>query len=71
MVAVQADWTHEAPEISAMLDLLGGRQVPTIAIFPAGRPNQPIIFRGGYTKQRILEALEQAGPSRSPTTAMR
>lgn len=71
VVAVQADWTHEAPEISAMLDLLGGRQVPTIAIFPAGRPNQPIIFRGGYTKQRILEALEQAGPSRSPATAMR
>jgi len=71
VVPVQADWTHEAPEISAMLDLLGGRQVPTIAIFPAGRPNEPIIFRGGYTKQRILEALEQAGPSRSPTTAMR
>lgn len=71
VVALQADWTHEAPEISAMLDLLGGRQVPTIAIFPAGRPNEPIIFRGGYTKQRILEALEQAGPSRSPATAMR
>lgn len=71
VVTVQADWTHEAPEISAMLDLLGGRQVPTIAIFPAGRPNEPIIFRGGYTKQRLLEALEQAGPSRSPATAMR
>ncbi len=71
VVPVQADWTHEAPEVSAMLDLLGGRQVPTIAIFPAGRPNEPIVFRGGYTKQRILDALEQAGPSRSPATAMR
>jgi suppressor for copper-sensitivity B len=60
VVAMQADWTHNPPEITEMLDLLGGRQVPVIAIFPAHRPNSPIIFRGGYTKQGLLKAIDQA-----------
>jgi len=63
VVVFQADWTHGAPEVTEVLDLLGGKQVPVIAIFPAGDPNQPLIFRGGYTQQMILDALEKAGPS--------
>jgi thiol:disulfide interchange protein DsbD len=63
VVTLQADWTHGAPEVTEMLEILGSKQVPVVAIFPAGDPNRPIVFRGGYTKQALLEAIERAGPS--------
>ena len=58
-----ADWTDGDQDITDMLDALGGRQVPVIAIFPAGNPNQPIVLRGWYTQQSLADALERAGPS--------
>lgn len=64
VILLKADWTHESPEVTQFLDWLGFRQVPVLAIFPAGRPNEPIVFMGGYTQQEILRALEKAGPSR-------
>ncbi|MBN2475894.1 MAG: thioredoxin family protein [Pirellulales bacterium] len=64
VVALQADWTHGQPEVSQMLELLGSKQVPVIAVFPAGRPNEPIVFRGGYVRQQLLDALKEAGPSK-------
>jgi thiol:disulfide interchange protein DsbD len=63
VVTLQADWTHGAPEVTEMLEILGSKQVPVVAIFPAGDPNRPIVLRGGYTKQTLLEALQKAGPS--------
>lgn len=65
VVAIKADWTNYSPEVTAMLELLGARQVPVIAIFPAGSPNNPIRFLNGYTKGAILDALRKAGPSKS------
>ena len=64
VVTLQADWTHGQPEVTAMLELLGSKQVPVLAIFPAGNPNEPIVLRGGYTQQMLLDALEKAGPSK-------
>jgi len=64
VVTLKADWTHEDPEVTAMLDLLGSNGVPVVAIFPAGRPNEPIRFIGGYTQAKVLDALEKAGPSK-------
>jgi thiol:disulfide interchange protein DsbD len=63
VVTLQADWTRGAPEVTEMLEILGSKQVPVVAIFPAGDPNRPIVFRGWYTKQALLEAIEKAGPS--------
>jgi suppressor for copper-sensitivity B len=60
VVTMKADWTHQPPEITAMLDLLASRQVPVLAIFPAGKPNDPIIFLGGYTQQTLIKALDEA-----------
>jgi thiol-disulfide isomerase/thioredoxin len=62
IVMMKADWTHEDPQVTAMLDLLGARQVPTLAIFPLDRPNDPIIFRGWYSRQDLLKVLDEAGP---------
>ncbi len=64
VVMMKADWTHEDPQVTGMLDLLGARQVPTLAIFPADLPNDPIIFRGWYSRQDLINALNDAGPSK-------
>lgn len=64
VILLKADWTHAAPEVTQFLDWLGFRQVPVLAIFPADRPNQPIIFTGGYTQGSVVEAIQKAGPSR-------
>jgi suppressor for copper-sensitivity B len=66
VIPVKADWTNSNPEVTAMLEMLGAKQVPVIAIFPAGNPNNPIRFLNGYTKTAILDALKKAGPSRGP-----
>ena len=66
VVTLKADWTDSegATEVTRMLEVLGSKQVPIVAIFPAGRPNEPIVFGGGYTQQMILDALQRAGPSK-------
>ena len=63
VVTFQADWTNGDPEVTAMLELLGAKQVPVIAIFPAKDPNNPIRFINGYTTAGLLSALDRAGPS--------
>ena len=64
VLAMHADWTRTPPEITKMLELLGSKQVPVLAIFPAGNPNEPVVLRGGYTQATLLEALKKAGPSK-------
>ena len=74
IVPLMADWTSGDEEVTAMLELLGSKNVPVLAIFPAGRPNEPIVFRDPYTQQQLIEALQKAGPSKSAAgqaTAMR
>jgi len=58
-----ADWTDPNEEISEILDLLGSKQLPVVAIFPANRPNEPIVLRGWYTKEELIQKLMEAGPS--------
>src|SRR5262249_55235501 len=65
VVPLVADNTDTPAEITNMLTLLKAGAVPVLAIFPAGDPNNPIVFRGGYTQQNLIDALEKAGPSRS------
>ena len=60
VVALQADWTNGDPEISRKLESLGGKQVPVVAIFPAGRARQPIVLSGFYTKGTLLQKLQDA-----------
>jgi len=39
--------------------------VPLVAVFPAGKKYSPISFGNGYTQSQILEALNEAGPSKN------
>lgn len=61
---LRADWTHAEPEVTKMLEQLGSKQVPVIAIFPAGDARHPVVLRGGYTQEMLLAALDRAGPSK-------
>ncbi|MFN9271548.1 MAG: protein-disulfide reductase DsbD family protein [Planctomycetia bacterium] len=68
VVPLLADWTEESPEIKGMLETLQSRSIPVLAIFPAVRPDEPardpIVLRDLITESQVLEAIEQAGPSR-------
>jgi len=72
VVLLKADWGKDGddPEVTEMLKLLGSMQVPVVAVFPAGNPNHPTVFRGGYTQKGLLEALRAAGPSRATVAGL-
>jgi thiol:disulfide interchange protein DsbD len=75
VVAIKADKTQPAPEIDKLLVELGntGKAIPFVAIYP-GDGGEPITLDGFLTQSQILEALEEAGPSKNrnrSTTAMK
>lgn len=55
-----ADWTSPNPVINDMLTALGSEQIPVLAIFPAGKPNEPIVLIGGYSKATLIKRIEEA-----------
>ena len=66
IATLRADKTRSAPEVDDLLVRLGNknRQIPFLAVFPAGNPNRPILLDGVFTSpKRVLEALRKAGPS--------
>jgi thiol-disulfide isomerase/thioredoxin len=66
VVTLIADMSDEQPEIKKLLEELGnrGHQIPYYAVYPAGRPNEPILFGELISKQQVLTALQLAGPSK-------
>jgi suppressor for copper-sensitivity B len=67
VVPLLADFTDESDEIKGWLDRFGALGVPLTVIFPAGRPDDPIILDGVYTQRTLLKRLEEA--TRPPTLA--
>jgi suppressor for copper-sensitivity B len=64
VVTLKADWTDGSDEIRTFLNkVLKSKSIPICAIFPAGRPNNPIVLRDLITKDQVLDALRKAGPS--------
>ena len=68
VVALVADWTDRNPMIKDALAELGSRSIPLLAIYPADPAREPIVLPDVVTSGQVIEALEEAGPSR-PTTA--
>jgi thiol:disulfide interchange protein len=64
VVPLLADWTKESPEIKQMLASLDMKSIPVLAIFPAGKPDRPIVLRDVITKRELIAKLKEAGPSR-------
>jgi thiol:disulfide interchange protein/DsbC/DsbD-like thiol-disulfide interchange protein len=65
IVPLLADWTDGSQEIKDALASLRSNSIPLLAIYPADRPNEPIILRDLVTKQQLLNAIEEAGPSKN------
>lgn len=66
MRTIVADWSTRDPAITNLLEKLqGSRQIPYLAIFPAGQPEKAIRFAGLYTRKSLIDALNKAGPSKA------
>jgi len=66
IVALKADKTEHNSEIDKLLIELGNpsKNIPFYAVFP-GDGGDPIVYGEGIlTKGKVIEMLEQAGPSR-------
>jgi thiol:disulfide interchange protein len=69
VVTLVADWSDGDEEIGLLLEALGSKQLPVIAIFPAGDAYRPQKLTGLYTRSELLGKLRSAGPSTSPRLA--
>jgi thiol:disulfide interchange protein len=69
VVSLLADKSHSSPEIDQMLDALHSNTIPVLAIFPAEHPHEPIVLRDLVSQSGVVEALQEAGPSRSGLAA--
>lgn len=67
IVPMMADLTEYPDKEQELLkQISGGLTIPYMAIFPAGRPNEPIVLPDVYTRGTLFEKLEQAtGSSKS------
>jgi thiol:disulfide interchange protein len=69
VVTLVADWSDGDEEIGQLLAALGSKQLPVLAIFPAGDAYRPRKLAGRYTRAELAREIEAAGPSSSPRLA--
>ncbi|KAA1257771.1 Thiol:disulfide interchange protein DsbD precursor [Rubripirellula obstinata] len=65
VVTMYADWTDRDPAMKVKFQELGSNSIPLLAIYPAGKPDQPIVLRDLVSQSMVIEALEEAGPSKN------
>ena len=61
---IRADWTRRDPEIARLLRAFGRSGVPLYVLFPAGRPDQPLVLPEVITTGLVLEKLDEAAALR-------
>jgi suppressor for copper-sensitivity B len=69
VVPMIADWSDGDEEIGETLAALGSKQLPVIAIFPAGDAYRPKRLTGMYTREELARNLQAAGASITPRLA--
>jgi len=67
ILAIKADLTQSDPQIESLLNHLGSRSVPFMAIFPGDEPYNPIIMRDLLKKKQVIQTLEQVQSSQQVT----
>jgi thiol:disulfide interchange protein DsbD len=58
VVPIKADWTNANPEITAALKRFGRVGVPFYLLYPAGRPDSPVILPELLTESTLADALK-------------
>jgi thiol:disulfide interchange protein DsbD len=67
IVKMKADWTNADPVITKTLKQFGRVGVPLYVLYPAGQPNQPIVFPELLTQALVLDRLQAAVPKVAAT----
>lgn len=62
VVPLLADWTDRSKTIENALAKLNSRSIPLMAVYAPDR-EEPIVLRDLLSEEKVLEALEAAGPS--------
>ncbi len=65
VVAMKADWTNGDVTITRLLQKFGRSGVPLYVVFPAGKPNEPMVLPEVITTGIVLDAIEKASGSLS------
>jgi suppressor for copper-sensitivity B len=65
---LMADWTEPNEEIANILEQLGSKEIPKLAIFPADDPSRPIVLKGLYSQQALIDSLRKAAKSEAIAT---
>ncbi len=63
IVPLLADWTDRNPAIKQVLLEHNSQSIPLLVIYPADAAREPIVLPDLLTKQKVLQALSEAGPS--------
>ncbi|KMQ52815.1 Cytochrome c-type biogenesis protein DsbD [Chitinispirillum alkaliphilum] len=58
-VLLRADITGHNPEARELLEHLGSRSIPFLAIFPADNPKRPVIMRDIFSRRELIDQLRQ------------
>ena len=66
-VFLKADFTTKSDDISRLLQQFNAPSVPLYVIYPAGKPDAPIVLPVLLTKQTVLDALAAAAPQNTAT----
>ncbi|MBE1424801.1 thiol:disulfide interchange protein DsbD [Desulfomicrobium macestii] len=61
-ILMRVDLTRHDPELMALLESLGSKSIPILAIFPKGNPDSPLVLRDLFTGGQLKEALDQELP---------
>jgi thiol:disulfide interchange protein DsbD len=51
------DLTRHDPALMALLESLGSKSIPILAIFSKDRPDSPLVLRDLFTSGQLEEAL--------------
>ena len=62
IVFLKADYTFYSEDIAKLLKQFNAVTVPLYVIYPAGRPDAPMVLPLFLTKQTVLDALAAAAP---------
>jgi thiol:disulfide interchange protein DsbD len=61
-ILMRVDLTRHDPELMALLESLGSKSIPILAIFPKDNPDSPLVLRDLFTGGQLKEALDQELP---------
>lgn len=63
ILTMKADLTRPNPEIESLMNMLGSRSVPFLAVFPGNEPYKPLVMRD-ILNQRDLVSIVKALPDK-------